>query len=108
MKVAKISKPAGNENRTRIHSLEGCCLTIGRYPHLAGTTELESATSGVTDQRSNQLSYAPIYIDIISYLIFSCQETFQSFIRLIKEHFAGLFSLPKEFSLFAGSYLCFI
>ena len=40
---------------------------------VAGVTGLEPAASGVTGQRSNQLSYTPIYG--IAFYIFKCPLT---------------------------------
>ena len=52
----------------RNHALNWAATLIAKHPTdldvMAGTTGLEPATSAVTGQRSNQLSYVPSAISI--------------------------------------------
>ena len=54
-----ISNGAGNENRTRTNSLEGCSSTIKLYLQMVGKTGFEPATSWSQTKRSTKLSYFP-------------------------------------------------
>ena len=55
------SNGAGNENRTRTSSLEGCCSAIKPYlQKMVGKTGFEPATSWSQTKRSTKLSYFPM------------------------------------------------
>ena len=70
---------------------------------MAGTTRLELATSCVTGKRSNQLSYAPVFLSLVHYntlKIFLQEGTvFNLLNRLIKKLAYCLIAQIHTFSL---------